>query len=195
MASACDLAEVARLVERRRSAGPSAVLVGLSGIDGAGKGFLAAELRRELERSALRVALINVDGWLNLPAVRFSPDDPAEHFYRHALRLDELFSDLVLPLRLRRTHRLVAPCRGDRHRLLRPPVRFSRGRCRPAGGDFHLQAGLPIVLRPGPMDRLQLRDRARASAAKGPGGLAACGDDCRLREDLLPGPADPLAER
>src|ERR1043165_60513 len=108
MPPACGLAEVARLVERRRSAGPSAVLVGLSGIDGAGKGFLAAELRRELERSALRVALINVDGWLNLPAIRFSPDDPAEHFYRHALRLDELFSDLVLPLRLRRTHRLVA---------------------------------------------------------------------------------------
>jgi uridine kinase len=84
------------------------MLVGLSGIDGSGKGFLAAQLKRELERTDLRVALINVDGWLNLPAVRFSPHNPAEHFYRHALRLEELFADLVLPLRSRRTLRLLA---------------------------------------------------------------------------------------
>jgi len=84
------------------------VLVGISGIDGSGKGFLAAQLSRELERTDLRVALINVDGWLNLPSIRFSPHNPAEHFYRHALRLEELFADLILPLRRRRTHRLLA---------------------------------------------------------------------------------------
>jgi uridine kinase len=83
-------------------------VVGLSGIDGAGKGFLAGELCRELERTRLRVALVNVDGWLNLPAIRFSQQNPAEHFYCHALRLEEMFSDLVLPLRERRTHRLLA---------------------------------------------------------------------------------------
>jgi uridine kinase len=82
--------------------------VGLSGIDGSGKGFVAGELCRELERADLRVALLNVDGWLNLPAVRFSRQDPAEHFYHHALRLEEMFADLVLPLREHRTHRLIA---------------------------------------------------------------------------------------
>jgi len=97
-------------VQRRRSGISSdrSLLVGLSGIDGSGKGFLAGVLRRELERTGARVALLNVDGWLNLPRIRFSPHDPAEHFYRHALRLEEMFSDLVLPLRDHRTHRLVA---------------------------------------------------------------------------------------
>lgn len=105
-----DVSDLASEVRGRRSATASgqSLLVGLSGIDGSGKGFLAGELRRELERVNLRVALLNVDGWLNLPAVRFSQHNPAEHFYRHALRLEAMFSDLVLPLRERRTHRLVA---------------------------------------------------------------------------------------
>jgi len=51
----------------------------------------------------LRVALINIDGWLNLPPVRFNPSNPAEHFYRHAIRFDEMFDRLVLPLRDRRS--------------------------------------------------------------------------------------------
>jgi len=105
-----DLSGLASEVRDRRS-GTSpgqSLLVGLSGIDGSGKGFLAGELCRELERTNLRVALLNVDGWLNLPAIRFSQHNPAEHFYFHALRLEEMFSDLVLPLRERRTHRLIA---------------------------------------------------------------------------------------
>jgi uridine kinase len=106
-----DIPLLASEVRDRCAAGLSArsLLVGVSGIDGAGKGFLAAALSRELERFRLRVALVNVDGWLNLPAVRFSQRDPAEHFYRHALRLERMFADLVLPLRERRTHRLLAP--------------------------------------------------------------------------------------
>lgn len=105
-----DLSELATEIRGRRSglSAAKSLLVGLSGIDGSGKGFLAGELSRELERTNLRVALLNVDGWLNLPAIRFSQHNPAEHFYRHALRLEEMFSDLVLPLRERRTHRLVA---------------------------------------------------------------------------------------
>lgn len=85
------------------------MLVGLSGIDGAGKGFVAARLGDELRAAGLNVASLNVDGWLNLPPVRFSRADPAEHFYLHALRLDAMFSELVLPLRLQGSHRVVAP--------------------------------------------------------------------------------------
>lgn len=84
------------------------VLVGLSGIDGSGKGYLATTLCAELQRANLRVALLDVDGWLNLPATRFSRTNPAEHFYHHALRLEAMFEQLVLPLRDHRTHRLVA---------------------------------------------------------------------------------------
>lgn len=106
-----DLSPLVTAVHRRRLAMPAhhGALVGLSGIDGAGKGFVAARLSVELDRLGLRVALLNVDGWLNLPSIRFSRVNPAEHFYVHALRLEAMFTDLVLPLCRYRTHRLVAP--------------------------------------------------------------------------------------
>lgn len=80
-----------------------AVLAGVSGIDASGKGYLASRLARLLEARGLRVALLNVDGWLNLPHVRFCIIKPGEHFYRHGLRLDEMFEQLVLPLRVQRS--------------------------------------------------------------------------------------------
>ena len=52
-----------------------------------------------LHASGTRVANINIDGWLNLPHVRFNKSNPAEHFYKHALRFDDMFEQLVLPLR------------------------------------------------------------------------------------------------
>jgi uridine kinase len=97
-----------------------ALLVGISGIDGSGKGFVAARLRDRLERSGLRVALLNVDGWLNLPPVRFSRTDPGGHFYRHGLRLPDMFARLVLPLRDRRTHRLKADYAEETASVYRP---------------------------------------------------------------------------
>lgn len=84
------------------------VLVAITGIDGCGKGYLAAQLGRALEEAGPRVAIVNIDGWLNLPRTRFSPKHPAAHFYRHAIRFDELFEQLVLPLRERRSLRVVA---------------------------------------------------------------------------------------
>ena len=74
------------------------MLVGLSGIDASGKGFIAHKLAAELRRRRLRVALIGVDGWLNLPSVRFGSPEPGRHFYDNALRLDEMFEQLVVPL-------------------------------------------------------------------------------------------------
>ncbi len=69
----------------------------------AGKGFLASRIASELEERGLRVALLSVDPWLRLPGERFHPWRPAEHFYEHGLRLDEMFQSLVLPLRSRRS--------------------------------------------------------------------------------------------
>ena len=89
MPAIVDLPALASDLRALRSVGSSdrSLLVGLSGIDGSGKGFLTAALSRELEQSDLRVALLNVDGWLNLPAIRFSPRDPAERYYvRHETR-------------------------------------------------------------------------------------------------------------
>jgi uridine kinase len=66
------------------------------------------QLLQQLRAEGVRVAIINVDGWLNLPRVRFDRSNPAEHFYLHAIRFDEMFGQLVLPLRERRSLRLEA---------------------------------------------------------------------------------------
>ena len=59
---------------------------------------LAARLAEAVQARGLKVALINVDGWLNLPSVRFGPSDPARHFYEHGVRFDSMFAQLVGPL-------------------------------------------------------------------------------------------------
>lgn len=87
-----------RIIEKRIAlAEPRALLVGISGIDASGKGFVTAKLAELL--TCHKVAVINVDGWLNLPHIRFDSSRPAENFYENALRLDEMFERLVLPLR------------------------------------------------------------------------------------------------
>jgi uridine kinase len=52
-----------------------------------------------------------VDGWLNLPQLRFSQNPavpPAAHFYEHAIRFEEMFERLILPLKQNRRHFLLA---------------------------------------------------------------------------------------
>jgi uridine kinase len=100
---------VKRIVERRAEAPEKhSLLVGISGIDGCGKGYVAAQIEARLAQHAVIAAIINVDGWLNLPDKRFDRDAPAERFYESAIRFDELFSELVIPLRDRRSVHLVA---------------------------------------------------------------------------------------
>ena len=77
-------------------------LVGISGINGSGKGYLTRDIDRRLRSRGFTVAVINVDGWLRLPHERFSSTKPAEHFYLYAFRFDEMFEKLVIPLRERR---------------------------------------------------------------------------------------------
>ena len=76
-----------------------AALIAISGIDASGKGYLTAQLTDALQKRGLRAANINIDGWLNLPHVRFAMSNCAEHFYLHAIRFAEMFRDLILPLR------------------------------------------------------------------------------------------------
>src|ERR1043165_2319180 len=104
------LDEVVRKIIERRTDVPAAhsLLVGISGIDDCGKGYLAAQLRAHLALHGVIPTILNVDGWLNLPQKRFDRDAPALNFYENALRLDQFFSRLVLPLRERRSLRLVA---------------------------------------------------------------------------------------
>jgi uridine kinase len=89
-----------------------AVLVGISGIDASGKGFVTAQLAERLRALNWNVAAVSADDWLNLPDVCINRDDPAEHFYKYALRVDEMFERLVLPLKQSRRVDLVTDC-GD----------------------------------------------------------------------------------
>jgi hypothetical protein len=45
------------------------------------------------------VVTVNVDGWLNLPPRRLHEKRPAEHFYCHAIRFDDMYEQLILPLK------------------------------------------------------------------------------------------------
>jgi uridine kinase len=96
------------MAKRAELPGDRAVLVGISGIDGSGKGFISGKLSDELTKRGSPVAVTNADGWLNLPSVRFDATDPAGNFYRNAIRLDEMFESLILPLRDRRSIRAEA---------------------------------------------------------------------------------------
>jgi uridine kinase len=97
------IAEKRKALSRERT-----LLVGISGIDASGKGFITAKLAHQLEERGWRIASIGVDGWLNLPHVRFAALDPATHFYEQAFRFEEMFEQLVLPLRDHRSINLEA---------------------------------------------------------------------------------------
>ncbi len=105
-----NIDQIVGAISRQRAAIPAqrSVLVGITGIDGSGKGYLTAKIAAHLQPSGLSVAVLNVNGWLTLPPIGFNHDNPAEHFYRHGLRLDEMFEQLILPLQARRSIRLTA---------------------------------------------------------------------------------------
>jgi uridine kinase len=110
------LAHVADVIHTRVPA-PSApaLLVALSGIDGSGKSTLARELVQRLERDGLRVAGVGVDPWQHPQTVRFGGPDRGLHFYRHAVRFDAMFAELVTPLvRDRGIDLEIAGIRSDR---------------------------------------------------------------------------------
>jgi len=102
--------EVVDRVLDRRAVVPEyrSLLVGISGIDGCGKGFMARQIEARLAQRAVTSAVINVDRWLNLPDKRFDRIAPAQTFYESAIRFDEFFSELVIPLRDRRSAYLIA---------------------------------------------------------------------------------------
>jgi len=100
----CSANEVAaRISAERAVTDPNrAFIAGISGIDGSGKGLITAEIGCELRKQSLIVAVIAADGWLNLPSVRFNDLDPGRHFYENGFRLDQMFENVVGPLRTNR---------------------------------------------------------------------------------------------
>src|SRR5438132_10710109 len=92
---------------RTEKSAEQAVLVGISGIDAGGKGFITEKIAQRLQESGWRVATINADDWLNLPEVCLSRHKPAEHFYEHDMRFDELLDRLLVTITHNRAATLV----------------------------------------------------------------------------------------
>ncbi|HEU0007994.1 MAG TPA: uridine kinase [Terriglobia bacterium] len=105
-----DLSNALASIQLKRREVPTSkgILVGVTGIDGCGKGYMTGRIVSELQRLGFKAVGINIDGWLNLPHKRFSKTCPAEHFYERAIRFDEMFQQLVLPLKQNRRHHVVA---------------------------------------------------------------------------------------
>jgi uridine kinase len=93
---------------RRAMPSHRSVLTAITGIDGCGKGYVTARIVHALRAKGVRATGINIDGWLNLPGRRFNASNPAEHFYDHAIRFEEMFAQLILPLRHHRSLRIEA---------------------------------------------------------------------------------------
>lgn len=98
-----------------------------------------------------------MDG-LNLPRVRFARSNPAEHFYLHAIRFDEMFAQLVLPLRDHRSLHLEADyVEETAAEYQKHTYEFEELECHLTGRHLPAEAGLPILQLIG-LARVQLRD-------------------------------------
>ena len=98
VANSFDLADVIAY-RRLESKSGRALLVAISGIDASGKGSLASRLSTNLKRLGMNVATIGIDPWQTAPVLRQEAADPAEHFYLHGYRFEDLFERVIEPLR------------------------------------------------------------------------------------------------
>lgn len=90
---------VAAIVSAAAKVAPRrALLVGISGIGGSGKGYLAERLVAHLRAASQSAALIPGDDWLAAPSVRFDRGRSPENYYERAMRLENLFARLIVPL-------------------------------------------------------------------------------------------------
>lgn len=90
---------------RRTTPPHRSLLVAVSGIDGAGKGYWSAQIVQALQSTGLRAAVVNIDHWLALPAERFNPATPGRTFYERGIRFDQMLTDLVRPMQQARSLR------------------------------------------------------------------------------------------
>jgi uridine kinase len=96
------------LAGRRRIPAHESMLVAVSGIDGSGKRYVTECIVACIQQKPVNAIAVNVDGWPNLPPRRFHEKQPAEHFYRQAIRFDDMFAQLILPLKRQRSLRVEA---------------------------------------------------------------------------------------
>ena len=77
-----------------------AQIIAISGIEGGGKRALSEKIAEALTLHGIRVAVIHTDDWEAAENVRFNVMSSPEEYYLNAYRFDEMFEQLVLPLKL-----------------------------------------------------------------------------------------------
>lgn len=74
-------------------------VVGITGIDGAGKTSFAVALKKFLISRNYPTQMIHLDDFHHPEAIRYSGKDPAENYYQRSFNLDALINELLKPLR------------------------------------------------------------------------------------------------
>ncbi|MFT6984754.1 MAG: uridine kinase [Psychromonas sp.] len=77
-----------------------ALIVAISGIEGGGKRALTEKVASALTLEGLSVAVVHADDWEASESVRFNVMSSPEEYYLNAYRFDEMFEELILPLKL-----------------------------------------------------------------------------------------------
>jgi len=77
-----------------------AQVVAISGIEGSGKRALTEKIAAALKLEGLNVAVIHTDDWEASKDIRFNIMNSPEEYYLNAYRFDEMFEQLILPLKL-----------------------------------------------------------------------------------------------
>lgn len=91
---------ISNVVESKEKTKTNTFVLGISGIDGSGKGYVSINLKSSLEKMGYTVHIENLDGWLELPRIRFSDITPAETFYEKGFRFEELIKKVLKPYRI-----------------------------------------------------------------------------------------------
>lgn len=77
-----------------------AQVIAISGIEGSGKRELTEKTAEALKLDGLNVAVIHTDDWEACKEIRFNIMNSPEEYYLNAYRFDEMFEELILPLKL-----------------------------------------------------------------------------------------------
>lgn len=88
------LAEIQKRKEEKKP-----FIVGITGIDGAGKTTFAAALEKYLLSRYYQTQRIHLDDFHNPRAIRYAGDDLTENYYQRSFNLDDLINKLLKPLR------------------------------------------------------------------------------------------------
>ncbi len=79
--------------------GPRPFLVGITGIDGAGKSCFSRDLSIYLASCGIDVTIVHLDDYHHRSAIRNTTDDPVHNYYTYGFDYDRLIEELIDPVR------------------------------------------------------------------------------------------------